>query len=174
MMPETPSACESKEGTPGGATLMTMDGGKWSPPSALLPQSNNMFPRSLKRRGPGRPKTRPDNYLIYKNQIQQQLTKDTNTCAANDILSETPQGTKCLNTLPSTQMRVAMLNFMKTGICLPEMRHIFSIQSFNSGSSNTNNGLATNRKNTGRYLAEQIKARMTTCIEAYCNGGPEA
>lgn len=50
-----------------------------------------------------------------------------------------------------------MLNFMKTGHCMAEMRHIFSTE-----------------RPTGRYLAEQIQARLSTCIEAYIKGGPKA
>ena len=47
-----------------------------------------------------------------------------------------------VNSLPSTKIRVAMLNFMKTGHVMPEMRHLF--QSTDKG----------NQSLTGKYLAD--------------------
>lgn len=55
-----------------------------------------------------------------------------------------------------------MLHFLKTGNCMPEMRHIFAFNNANHGSAKT----------TGHYLIAQIRERLSICIEAYCDGGP--
>ena len=51
-------------------------------------------------------------------------------------------------------MRVAMLNFMKSGNCMPEMRHIFQVKG--------------SQKTTGKDLADEIKQKLKMCVDAYC------
>ena len=53
-----------------------------------------------------------------------------------------------------------MQNFMKTGNCMSEIRHLFSFVE--------NHGQRT----TGKYLADQLKDRVAQCVDEYIAGGP--
>ena len=186
--------------------------GKWSPPSqngygGLLPQNRegNLFARTLKRRGPGRPRVRPENYHFYKTQVLQQQNQAYSSSPmtlANNLLNpqnsnanevENGKAQHAVNggvnhsasmhnqILPSTQMRMAMLHFMKTGNFMPEMRHIFflggsHLQSSTTQQTNSDSqtvGVCGSHRTTGRDLAEEVKQRLKICIDEYCKGGPQ-
>ena len=82
---------------------------------------DNTYARTLRRRGPGRPRTRTEGFRPHPPSTIGQLMDQQIYFEENERVDSAVPG------LPSTNMRDAVVSFLKTGSYGQELRHILQI-----------------------------------------------